>query len=231
MSIIHNQINLFWNNPTYDNFKKSFFNKRISTETDAELFLRIGAYLIEEARKFSEIHIPWNESRRYDILKNPIMENIDYSLGAEYLMKGIFLRMGYAINVPKVKGLIHPVKLKGNKGKLSQIDFHLVGYIVQHIAKLIDFTDFDRKQKNEKNEERSRNKGERVGGITSMGIPHPTSKEILAYIQFKRNNSLHRPFIVSEFRGITNQLFNFLEYIAQKGTGSSIKDLAKLVNE
>lgn len=64
-----------------------------------------------------------------------------------------------------------------------------------------------------------------------MGIPHPSSKQFLDYIHLKRNHSLHRPFIISEFRGITMQLFDFLEYIVQKGAGSTLKDLAKLVEE
>lgn len=231
MPIIHNQINLFWSRPTLANFKKSFFSKRIFTEADADLFLKIGAYLIEEARKYSEEHRPWHEAEKYEILKNPIMENIDYSIGAEYLMKGVFLKNGYSVNTSPTSGLTHPIKLKNNKGKLSKIDVHLINYTVQHIAKIVDFTEFDEKQKQDKETERAKDKGDRLRGITSMGIPHPTSKQLLEYIQFKRNHSLHRPFIISEFTGITRQLFDFLEYIVQKGSGSTLKELAKLIED
>jgi hypothetical protein len=231
MPILHNQINKFWNNPTYANFKKSFFSKKIFTKKDAELFLKIGAYLIEEARKYSEMHIPWAESKKYDILKNPILENIDYSLGAEYLMKGVFLKNGYAVNNVSISGLPQPVRLRSNKGKLSKTDVQTINYIVQHIARIVDFTDFDAKQKLDKETERAKDKGDRIQGITSMGIPHPTARQFLEYIQFKRNHSLHRPFIVSEFNGTTKQLFDLMEYIATKGANSNLKDLAKLIQD
>lgn len=231
MPILHNQINRFWNNPTYANFKRSFFSKRIFTEQDADLFLKIGAFTIEEARRYSEIHIPWNDSLKYDILKNPILENANYSIGAEYLMKGVFLKNGYAINTILVADLLQPVKLRGNKGKLSKIDVQHINYIVDHIARIVDFTDFDAKQKLDRDTEKANDRGDRLRGITSMGIPHPTARQLLEYIQFKRNHSLHRPFIVSEFRGTTKQLFDFMDYIAVKGTESTLKELAKLVEE
>lgn len=90
MAIIHNQINLFWSNPTYDNFKRSFFVKRVFTQAETDLFLKIGAYLIEEAKKQDEIVIPWSDSKKYEIWKKPILENAFLSLGSEYLMKGDF---------------------------------------------------------------------------------------------------------------------------------------------
>ena len=228
MAIAHNQINLFWSKPTYDNFKKSFFVKKIYTDQDADLFLRVGAHLIVEAQKLSDILIPWDDRRKFEILQNPILENAFFSLGSEYLMKGVFLKQGYAINKPKVSGLAQPVPIKNNKNKLIESDFHTINYITDHIGVIINFSDFNTKQQQEELAEKAQNKGQRLDGITKMGIPHPTARQFLDYIKLKRNHSLHKPTIISEFRGITKQLFEFLEYIAQKGAGSSIEVLSKL---
>lgn len=232
MPITHNQINRFWSNPTYLNFKKSVFNKKLFIEEDANLCLKIGAYLIEDARKYSETHTAWDESEKYDIWKNPILENINYAIGAEYLMKGVFLKNGFAINIPKpsVTGLLQPIKLQANKGKLSKTEVQTIDYVVRYISIVVDFTEFDATQKQDKDDERAKDKGTRLQGITSMGIPHPSSRQLLEYIHYKRNYSLHRPFIATEFSGITKQLFDFMDYIATKGAGQSLESLARLTN-
>lgn len=230
MPITHNQINAFWSNPTYNNFKTKYFNKKVFTKDDADLFNKIGAYLIQEAKGFSKTHTAWNEKYKYRILKNPILENIDFTLGSEYLMKGVFLCNGYAINLPLKKGLTHPIELRNNLGKLSKVEVQTIDYIVTHIGKIIDFSEFDTKQKTNELMDKKRNSGEKIPGITKLGIPHPNSKQILDYIQYKRNFSLHRPFIATEFSGLTKQLFDFMDYIAIKGTGENIETLAKLTN-
>lgn len=230
MAITHNQVNAFWSNPTYSNFKNKLFNKKVFRQKDAGLFTKIGAYLIQDAENYSKGTTAWKEEDKYKILKKPIMENIHYTLGAEYLMKGIFLKNGYAVNKPLLRGLEHPVKLKTNIGKLSKIEVHTIDYIVQHIGKIVDFSEFDATQVRELKQEKLETRGEKLQGITSMGIPHPTSKQILDYIQYKRNFALHRPFIATEFRGLTKQLFNFADYMAIKGSGNNIAELAKLTN-
>lgn len=228
MAIIHNQINNLWYKPSLAKFKQSPFVKQVFTKEDADDFLKTGAYLIKEAEKLSNIHIPWNESRRFEILANPRLENAFVSLGAEYLLKGVFLKNGYAINKPLIRLGNHPVKVWGNKRKLNLSEVQELGYIITHLPKIIDFGEFDRKQEKEEKKAKKQMKGERPNGITRMTIPYPTSKQLLEYILFKRNYSLHRPFIISEFRGITKQLFNFLDYIAKNGTGKKIETLAKL---
>lgn len=230
MPILHNQINRLWSNPTYNSFKKSHFVKHIFTKNDAKDFLKTGAYLIQEGEKLSNLLIPWDERRRYEILKNPRLENSFMSLGTEYLMKGVFLHNDYAVNKPKagMSGLTHPIVISRNKGKLNPADVQEMGYIINQLVNLVDFTDFDNKQKNDELKARTEMSGRRLKGITKMIVPYPTARQFLEYLLFKRNYSLHRPFIISEFRGITTQLYKFLNYIAVKGAHESIDQLARL---
>jgi len=230
MALTHNQINRLWYNPTYEKFKKHGFVSKIFTSKDAEDFIRTGAYLIKEAEKRSNIIIPWDEHRRYEILANPRLENAFVALGTEYLLKGIFLIKGYAINEskPLATSISHPIVLKGNKNKLLANEVQDLSYVVDHIAKIVDFADFDKTQKDDEVKEKAELKGQRLKGITRMTIPFPTAKQILTYLHFKRNYALHRPFIIPEFRGITRHIFKLLDNIAQKGSGRTLEVLAKL---
>lgn len=230
MPILHNQINKLWYNPTYEKFKRSSFVKQIFTQKDAEDFLATGAYLIKMARKISKKHIPWSQDRRLEILANPRLENALFSLGAEYLIKGVFLNKGYAVNEP-LKGTIfaiHPIRISKNKGKLDKSDVRSLRYFRNNITKVIDFTNFDNKQEREEKKEKSKVKGQKLSGITRLTIPYQKSDILLDYVLFKRNFSLHRPFIMPEFVGLTNQLYNFLDFIAKKGRGKSIRQLSSL---
>ncbi|OGM09114.1 hypothetical protein A2Z67_05910 [Candidatus Woesebacteria bacterium RBG_13_36_22] len=230
MPLTHNQINRLWYSPSYTNFKNNGFNKVIFTQNDAEAFLRTGAYLIKEADNRSNIHIPWDEQGRYEILANPRLENAFVSLGAEYLLKGTFLIKGYAINKPKLlfTSLQHPLKVGGNRSKFTMNEVQDLSYIVNHVEKLVDFSEFDESQKNEEKKAVAESKGQRLKGITRMTIPFPNARQLLEYILFKRNYALHRPFIIPEFRGTTQHIFRLLDYIAQKSSGRTIKDLAEL---
>lgn len=232
MALTHNQINRFWfNNPLYLDFKEHGFSKQIFTSKEADDFLELGAYLIKEAESHSNTHIPWNERRRHEILAHARLENAFISLGSEYLFKGVFLCKGFAINkLLLAYKLTHPVKIKGNKTKLVDNEVHDLSYVVDHISKLIDFSDFDKSQQDDETKAKQEVKGEKLDGITRMTIPYPSSKQMLDYIHFKRNYSLHRPFIIPEFNGITRQTFNFLDYVAQKGVGKKLSELAKLGN-
>jgi len=230
MPIIHNQINKFWYKPSYDKFIKSSFVKQIFVEKDSEDFTATGAYLIKMAKKISKKHIPWNEDRRLEILANPRLENALFSLGAEYLIKGVFLYNGYAVNKQK-QGFTfptHPIPLKNNKNKLEMSEVPSLFYFKSYINRIVNFSKFDKKQKRTELSETKKEKGQKLSGITRMTIPYPKSNALLDYILFKRNYSLHRPFIMSEFVGLTNQLYDFLNYIAVEGCGKSIGKLAKL---
>lgn len=230
MALTHNQINKLWfNNPSYIDFKKHGFSKQIFTSKDADDFLKTGAYLIKEAEKLSNTHIPWDERRRFEILANPRLENAFISIGSEYLLKGVFLKNGFAINNP-LPGhrLTHPIKISGNKLKLVNNEVQDLSYITNHIGKIIDFLEFNESQKNDEKKAKDEMKGKRLQGITRMTIPYLTAKQMLDYIHFKRNYSLHRPFIIPEFGGLTRQIFNFLDYVAQKGSGKGLSELAKL---
>lgn len=233
MALTHNQINKLWYNPSYDKFKQHGFVQQVFTSKDAEDFLRTGAYLIKEAEKRSNIIIPWDERRRYEIMVNPRLENAFVALGGEYLLKGIFLVEGYAINKPRSlpTSIRHPVVLKGNKNKLLTNEVHDLSYIVDHIRILIDFSEFDKSQKDDETKARAELKGKRLKGITRMTIPYPTAQQILGYLHFKRNYALHRPFTIPEFRGITRHIFKLLDYIAQKGTGRTVDTLSKLSDD
>lgn len=234
MAVLHNQINKLWFNPSYTGFKNSPFVKQIFTANNAEDFIRTGAYLIKEAEKFSNTHTPWNESKRLEILKNPRLENAFVSLGAEYLMKGIFIKNGYAINKlkqPIPRGLQYPYLIKGNKARLNPSEVVELHYIVTHLPQIVNFSDFDNSQRADELKAKKEEKGDRLEGITRMTIPYPTSKNMLEYVLFKRNYSLHRPFIIPEFRGITRHVFNFLDFVSVQATGKKIEELSKLTDE
>lgn len=232
MSILHNQINKFWSKPTYENFKKHGFVKKVFTISDSEEFIKTGAYLVEEAIKHMNPHIPWDESRRFEILLHPRLENIFLALGTEYFLKGILLAKGYAINKPKTGiSLTHPIPVSRNKAKLLKTEVQDLSYIKDQILRIVDFSDFDKSQEAEKIKEKQKNKGERIHGITSLSIPHPTAKQILDYLHFKRNFSLHRPFVISEFSGIVQQELKLLNYISQKEMGKTIKKLSSITSE
>lgn len=231
MAVLHNQINKLWYNPSYEKFKNSNFVKQIFTEKDADDFIKTGAYLIKEAEKLSNTHIAWDESKRLEILKNPRLENAFVSLGTEYLFKGIFLCKGYAINKlkqPVQKKLSYPILLRHNLSKLNSSEVVQLKYIVTYLPRLIDFNDFNASQIESENKAKKEEKGQKLQGITRMTIPYPNANQMLDYLLFKRNYSLHRPFIISEFKGITNHVFNFLEYVALHGYSKSLKDLSKL---
>ncbi len=230
MAIIHNQINKLWFKPSYQKFKKHGFTRQVFTSNEAEDFLRIGAYLIKEAEKRSNMTIPWDEQRRHEILANPRLENAFVSLGAEYFLKGVFLVKGDAINKPLPTFIKqqHPIKIRGNKSKLRGDEVQTLSYIVDNLSKIIDFSEFDKNQEDMEKTAKDGLKGRRLRGITRMTTPYPTAKQILDYIHFKRNYALHRPFIIPEFRGITRHVFGLLEYIAQKGVGKGLDELSIL---
>jgi len=233
MPVLHNQINKLWYNPTYERFKRSSFVKQIFIQKDSEDFVATGAYLIKMSREISKKHIPWNQDRRLEILANPRLENALFSLGAEYLIKGVFLNRGYAVNKP-LKGIVfatYPIQISKNKGKLDKSDIHSLRYFRDNINKVIDFTSFDNKQEKEEKKEKSKVKGQRLSGITRLTIPYQKSDILLDYVLFKRNFSLHRPFIMPEFVGLTNQLYDFLNFIAKEGCGKSIRQLSSLKSQ
>lgn len=230
MPMIHNQINNFWYKPSYNKFIKSAFVKQIFMRENAEDFTATGAYLVRMAKRISKKHIPWCENRRLEILANPRLENALFSLGAEYLIKGIFLHKGYAVNRQKQRFTFqsYPILLKNNKGKLEKSEVSSLSYFKTYISRIINFSKFDNRQEKKELYEKKKEKGQKLSGITRMTIPYPKSSELLDYILFKRNYSLHRPFIMSEFVGLTNQLYDFLNYIAMNGCGKSINNLARL---
>ncbi len=230
MTLLHNQINRLWHNPSYLKFKEHGFARRIFTSKDTEGFLRTGAYLIKEAEKRSDTIIPWDEKRRYEILANPRLENAFLALGTEYLLKGIFLSKGYAINKHESSAppVSYPILLKGNRDKLRSNEVQDLSQIIAHLGRVIDFSEFDKSQKDEEKKAVAELKGIHSKGIEKLTIPFPNAKQILEYLHFKRNYALHRPFIIPEFRGITRHVFKLLDYIAQKGTGRKIEELSKL---
>lgn len=233
MAILHNQINKLWYKPSYLKFKKSGFVNCIFTKSDAMDFIHTGACLIVEAKRLSGMHTPWNKDLRLEILKKPRLENTYTSLGTEYLTKGIFLYKGYSINKPLANlpiRITHPILLKNNKNKLNPREVQEFSYITDHLPRIVDYSDFDSKQKNDELIAVKNNKGDRLDGITRMTIPYPDHKALLDYLLFKRNYSLHRPFIMPEFIGITNHIFNFLEYTVQKITNKSLDELAKMTS-
>ncbi len=229
MPLTHNQINYLWYKADYVSFKNSVFVKKIFTKKDSNDFLKTGSYLIEKARKLTGILIPWDESKRYQILNNPRLENAFMSLGAEYLLKGIFLNNGYTINklCPNIKST-HPLPVYRNKRKLNAIEVVELDYVINHLSKIVDFSEFNTKQVEIGKEEKAKLKGQKLDNITRMSIPYPTARQLLKYIQFKRNFALHRPFIMPEFNGLTKQLFGVLDYTAFKGSGKTIKQLAEM---
>lgn len=229
MPLTHNQINCLWYKADYVSFKNSPFIKKIFTKTDLNDFLKTGAYLIKEAKKLSEILIPWDNSKKYEILNNPRLENAFMSLGAEYLLKGVFLNKGYAINKlkPNIK-TEHPLFVSRNKRKLNPIEVVELDYIVNNMCKFLDFSEFNNKQTKTEKEEKAKLKGHKLWNITRMTIPYPTARQLLKYMQFKRNFALHRPLIMPEFKGLTNQLYDILEYISLKEFNKSINELADL---
>jgi len=171
--------------------------------------------------------IPWNERRRLEILNRPRLENAHFSLGSEYFLKGIFLKKGFAINkTVKDSGVNHPIKVRGNRSYLLENEVVQMNTIVKYLPSIIDLSGFDIEQQSAKKAERYELGGERLKGINNLGIPHPNSVELLDYLLFKRNYALHRPFIIPEFKGITHQLFRFLNYISVAETGLEIMDLA-----
>jgi hypothetical protein len=232
MPILNNQVNKLWFNPTYNKFKRNGFSKQLFASDDSEDFLRTGAYLIEEAKRYGNTHIPWDENRRYEILINPRLENALLSIGIEYLLKGVFLAKGYAINLPKENiKLTHPVLIKGNISKLRDNEVQDLSYIKDHISKIIDFNEFNNNQQIKEAKAKKELSGEGVKGLTRLTIPFPNSQQLLDYFHFKRNYSLHRPFIIPEFVGIVRYEHELLDYIAIKSTGRSIKQLTKLTTD
>lgn len=158
MPILHNQINKLWYNPTYEKFKRSSFVKQVFTQKDSEDFIATGAYLVKMARKFSKKHIPWDQDRRLEILANPRLENALFSLGAEYLIKGVFLNKGFAVNKPLrgVNFTNYPIRISRNKARLDKSDVQTLRYFRNNIGKVIDFTNFDNKQKKEEKKEKDK---------------------------------------------------------------------------
>jgi hypothetical protein len=233
MAITHNQLNRLWVNPDYEKFKNHSFTRHIFTSKDAEDLLRTGAYLIKEAERKARIIIPWNESRRIEILANPRLSNAYLATGAEYFLKGVFLYKGLAINKPKKSavGIKHPIPIKRNKGKLLPSDIQDLYYILAHIGDVIDFENFDLSQMKDKRRAKEELKGKRVKGIPSLTIPYPKASDILTYLRFIRNNALHRPFIMPEFRGITKQIYSLLDYISKQVTGKGIDDYSILSDD
>jgi hypothetical protein len=231
MSILHNQINRLWFNPSYDKFKNSHFNKHIFSKKDANDFLKTGAYLIMNALQISNLppSAYKGEENRESFLKNPRLENAFFSLGAEYLMKGVFLLKGYSINKTVAKGQIsHPIKLYGNRKNLRENEVYEIGYIVRYLPSILNFDDFNKNQKEFEKKQKDRMKGQKIKGIKKLTIPYPNATAFLDYIHAKRNYALHRPFIIPEFSGLTVQLFFFLGYIAEKGVGKSLKELGNI---
>lgn len=170
MVLTHNQINYFWRtNATYLDFKNSPFVKGVIDKKIAEDFLRLGAYLINEGRKLSNIIVSWDSQRRHEILAYPRLSNAYIALGSEYLMKGIFLQEGYAINKPLSRtNLNHPISLRGNRDKLSLEGVQELGYIATHIGSVIDFTEFDENQNKKEKNAKEEVRGQRFRGITEQ---------------------------------------------------------------
>jgi hypothetical protein len=229
MPQLHNQINRMWFKPEYDSFRKSHFVRHIFSKNDANDFLKTGAYLIQEADKLSKVSIGWDESRRNEILNSPRLENAFISLGTEYLLKGVYLHNGYAINVP-LPGTkeTDPILINRNRKLFNPSKVQYFRYIKLHIAKIIDFTEFDKTQTEQAKGEKFLLREFKLSHVPKITTPYPTAIQLLDYVYFKRNYALHRPFIIPEFIGITKQQFLLLDYIANKGTGNTIKNLASL---
>lgn len=118
--------------------------------------------------------------------------------------------------MPTVNIANPPFRIRGNKKFLSPSKVQTSYYITKHLPDIIDFSDFDKKQNAEEKKAKDKLHGQRLKGIARMTIPYPSATQLLDYLRFKRNYSLHRPFVIPEFKGITNQLFDLLNYVSQQ---------------
>lgn len=230
MAILHNQINSLWHNSTYEKFRKSGFVRQIFKKEDATTFIKTGAHLILLAKKENDKIFPYDPSRDFEFRLRPRISNAFFSLGAEYILKGVYLWHGYAINKLK-PGIIvpYPTKLRGNIKQLCENEVVKMKYLVDNFFSLpIDLRDFDIEQKRLALSEAKKYKGKKMVGIKKLSIPSPTSKQILDYIYFKRNYSLHRPFVIPEFLGTTNIIFKFIDYLLVKVTGKGTEEHGKI---
>jgi hypothetical protein len=228
-AILHNRLVLLWANPTREKLKKFYASTGIfNDKDDAQNLIKFGAYLIFNGHRQSEDEKPYDSTIGLNNWVNSLEGYILFHVGTEYFLKGVFLYKGYAINkLKKIYSLPEPYKIARNHRKLDASETHTFGYFTKNITKIVDFTEFD-KQQSSKNKIY---KGKKPVGIISTRFKHPNHEQLLYYLQFSRNKYLHTRRKIPEFKGITDdvmELLNFISvYVCQKNI-EALSDLEKI---
>ena len=229
MPIVHNRLVRFWGNPTEQKFDYYLASSGLLNDNDAQNLIKFGAYMIKKGlRDINKIQ-PYD---RREGLMNWVHQyegNALLYIGTEFLIKGIFLKKGYAINAYKDKNknrdyVTSPIKLNRNKGKLSASKTRDLGYFIEHIDVIADFSSFDADQQRRNGKTPPPN----LDGLLSTRYRNPNHTQIFQYIRFTRNSYLHTSKHMPTFNGIYKDMAKLFDVLCRESLGKSLYQLSKL---
>jgi len=209
------------------------FEAKIFKKDDYEDFLYFGVMLIHNAKALKEkLQRSWVG---YDSLKSNqklrrflvVKRNILLGIGAEYLLKAVFLKNGFSINKIKNKGqLQEPYTIKTSINLLDPCETVTFWYLKKNIRSVVDLSDFD-KQIEEKNKKlnESEKKLYKPKNLIKLYYKKPDSKGCLNLIYGIRNNYSHNAFIKPEFNGFFEDVFKFLDFLTKTVSKCDIQQL------
>lgn len=231
MPLLHNQLVRFWGNPTPKKYESYMASLGLLTDNDAQNQIKFGAYFIKKGLRLIHHNEPYRRELGLKYWGKNYEGNALLYTGIEFLVKGLFLKNGYAINEYKNANLNRdydspPIKILRNKNRLNPTRTRDLGYFLKHVGELADFKDFDSGQK-------LRNKipapGPRPTGLISTRYKHPTHNQIFEFIRLTRNSYLHTSKKMQTFAGIYIDMEVLLDYLCKESVNKSLNQLADLL--
>ena len=189
-----------------------------SNEIKTTLRKLAGPYDLGKPKKFQYM--------RYLVVKR----NLFLGISAEYLLKAIFLKLGYSINKAKDNTALY--RLDSATIQFDPCETVTFEHLKQHICELVDCSVFDSEVQKE-NEKRSKEnqleeekyKQEGISDFCPLYFVKPDSTACLNYIQCIRNNYSHNAIIKTAANEFFDNPFSFLDFLAKNVFEKGILDL------
>lgn len=229
MSNLHNELVRLFLDPTYKNFRNSTMSQKVPTKDDAGFFLKTGSHLfIGGSQQLMEPSLPYSYGKRYMIRASAMEGYAKRSIGVDYFLKGVFLHTGFAINHLKLGATgTEPLTL-AHSSDLDPNNSVGMDYFKRNLPKIIDFKAFHNRINGRNDAKRTESKKHKLIGIDDIHYRSLNSVGMMEYLDFSRDQAAHHLTNLPEFMGVSREVVEFLDYVAQQVPGIPLKELANL---
>lgn len=207
-------------------------SKGLLNDNDSQNLIKFGTHLITKGLALIKVVQPFDSSRGLINWQKQYEGNTLLYVGVEFLIKGIFLKKGFAVNAFKETKLNSrveelPVKMNRSKSKLDAAETRKLVYFLKHIDLVADFDQFDKEQAARNSQPAPQPK---PGGLLSTRYKNPDHNQIFEYIRLTRNSYLHTSKHMETFNGIYTDIERLIDYMCKKALNKNLSEISDLKN-